>query len=403
MPVIPDPQNLSSMSLLERTLKRPEQLQGFLDRRVVYKDMGEWRYQMRDGSCQIFPAYDRKRRWSLSDRDSYSDLLPWRDVYSDVLANNDPNALLSENSKNVGRYSESNVFQYSYPLGDGTRMAVEKYPCKLYNDYSGAALRRLSLGDLDQTDLVVRKLRTDVDGYDHSSRHSSSVLDNLEDSRYVNRSGRFRSFLRSLFVGLGRVLCFPVYSLRLTDRWWKRSHQEDPTTSAIEESSTTSESKKGKRRIFGCLGLLFCFPCLAPMVYVLVQRKRNDSEKLERLKRREVFEESYTRRHGVHSKPYLQSQKARSLLREKRDVQAQLSDVLHLLGRIIKSAYGDALPRKPIRMPDEEEGEPPSGKFLTPEEIENLSPEELRKLEMRRKFQQFSRNFLDWEESLPRR
>lgn len=101
MPVVPDPQDLSSMSLLELTLKGPEQMQEFLDRRVVYKDMGEWHYQLRDGSLQVFPAYDRKRRWSFSDRDSYSDPLPWRSMFSNELAKDDLKAPLSDNRRFV--------------------------------------------------------------------------------------------------------------------------------------------------------------------------------------------------------------------------------------------------------------------------------------------------------------
>lgn len=404
MPVVPDPQDLSSMSLLELTLKRPEQMQKFLDRRVVYKDMGEWHYQLRDGSLQIFPAYDRKRRRSFSDRDSFSDPLPWRSMFSNELANDDLQAPLSGNSKSRYGYSEGKVFQYNCFLGDGTGMAVEKYLCNLYDDYSGTALRRLSLGDLDQLDLVVRRLSINFDGYDHYSQYSSN-MDSSEDFRHADRSGRFQSFLKSFLKGFRKTLCFPVRSLRLTAKWRKVSHKKDLTSasSSIDESSTTSESKKWRTRVLGCLLCLFCFPCLASMVYTHEQRRRNESKNQERLEKRKVFEEGYIERHGVHSKPYLQSQEVRSLLREKRSIRAQLSNMFHLLVRIIKSAYGDALPRKPIRMPDEEKGEPPSNESLTPDEIKNLSPEELRKAERKREIQQFSQNYVAWKASLPRR
>ena len=352
VPVVPDPQKMSSMSLLERTLIRPEQLHDFLNRFIAYQDMGEWQYQLKDGSRQIFPSYIRPRRWSLSDQDSYKGLPPWKRRSFHKGTSEDAGVQSLGYSGDAGSSSESHVFRYVFRQGDEKRIAVEKHPATQYDYYSGTALRRLSLGDLDRTDLVFRGLTTDTDEYDYPSRCSSPVSESIDSPQHDDRYRRSWRFWVRVIVGIAKILCFPAVSLRfwyyLSKRWstlYRRS-----TSAATGESSATGGC--GRWRMLLWPVMLFCFPFAFAYAW-----KTKDFEVQKKFERGKIFEEKYVRRHGVHSKPYLQSQKARDILREKRDLSGRMWNVILLVGKILKILYGDLVGKESIIVPDEEKGD----------------------------------------------
>ena len=70
--------NISSISLLLKISRTRQQIKAFLGRRVIYKEMGDCRYPLQDGSSQIFPAHECIGRWSLGELNLYDAIHPYK-------------------------------------------------------------------------------------------------------------------------------------------------------------------------------------------------------------------------------------------------------------------------------------------------------------------------------------
>lgn len=318
-PVLPFPTNLSSTSLLQRTLRYPAQVKAFLERRVVYMDMGEWRYPLKDGQLQVFSADDCGRRWSFDENSLYDGVLPYR------INGDRPNLRISLRESWAARRDYTNSQEElnnqedsrenlrsrldllscgSYVLKDGKTVIFPNIQWDPDTETSPIPFKRFSYDDRDN---VVNNVRS----ASSMSISSGTLSSNAEPIKRGNASKVLNRILRFFLITFHYLHSLIV---RLLGGLRHRCGHEDELESSDSEDQEHSHSpsrtsmQSFRRRIAAVIALVFCGPCIFPIIWQRIQKRRERMENTEKIKKRDAFEKAYIRRHGAHSKPYLQSE-----------------------------------------------------------------------------------------------
>ena len=361
-PVLPFPTNLSSTSLLQRTLRHPTQVKAFLERWVLYMNMGEWRYPLKDGRTQVFSADDCGRRWSSDEKSLYNGVLPYRidrdrpklriPLREKWAARRDhTNSQLElydqENSGENLRGRLDLLRQGRYVLKDGRTVIFPSPPWDPATQISPITYRRFSYDDRDN---VVN----DVRSASSMSISSGTLSSNVEPVKRGNASKILNCILRFFVITFRYMQSFIVRLLGELRHGC--GHQDEPESSDSEDqehshspSRTFLRSFRG--RIAVVITLVFCCPCAFPFMWQRIRKRRERMAHTEKIKKRLAFEKAYIRRHGAHSKPYLQSELIRDWSREqpagpKKEAKIILEKFFRSFGLDLRSRQTDPEKRK---------------------------------------------------------
>lgn len=320
-PAFPYRENLSTKSLLRRTLKRPDQVEAFLNRRVIYQDMGEWPYPLKDGSLQIFPANACQRRWSLDEQDFYHGLLSAKsDLYQ---ANCEIGSQIEPRKSGGNNYSywldsttnDRPNSDREYYLKDGSKVIFDRSSLHNKTDNSPGQLRRFSFDDRDTISPYIYRTRSRSPTSGSTTTMSSGHSSQRGKHKHSCTRSCLKAVLRLIAYFTLSICCFVCIGLRARRRIRQRRGSRasiSPPPSISGTPSTHEQSKRPRwkrimRQILGFFILLIYAPCCITWLYHDRRRERKEQIAREIIQRREVFEAAYIRRHGRHSEAYLES------------------------------------------------------------------------------------------------
>ena len=302
---------MSSTSLLLETLQTPKQMKDFLNRQEIYKDMAEWHYPLRDGTLQIFPANDCRRRWSLDEQSQYDGIQPHKNGIQ-------PHKADDEQHRSVVMTPESRSYETRdqlYKLNDGWTIV---FPAAWTSN------RRYSYddnGEVDNDVYTCSEVSVSAEPSETSStngQHPQSPSKICKISRVLTSiiilplALLLACFLIIPLVPLACIIILPLASLDLL-------HRMSTAPSQRSEEDSEKEKRKGFHRVLG----IFCFPVIAPIAVPALcffPKLVTDDKEVQRTKknvpRRNEFEDLYITRHRRPSKPYIQSRVIRERFEE---------------------------------------------------------------------------------------
>ena len=343
--------NLSSTSLLKRTIHRSDQLRDFLDRTLILRDTGEWRYHLKHGRTQVFPANDAERRWSIDGnvKRPYTQLLPFSELGSDTddcsnLPDVDVEGLSTNNAKPIipGLAHESHF------LISGGEFDRENLPTRYsFNDrFNDGCDGKVSF---DANSSILEQIYgTAESGSPRTSSHPSETNEEAEGSRskWTNKLGGL--VLNIVFF----MLCCPlVFTSRISEAYRRNNSTSFSTSSPSQSFLSDAESSerprswwaRSRRLCIDFLCWLFCCPCIFFAFVYFWRGNRASSLERRKARRRREFENAYVRRHGYHSQPYLQNKKMRRWWRktQSKHKMEKLREAASLVKKILKSATAD--------------------------------------------------------------
>ena len=220
-PVYPFADNLSSTPVLLRTLRTSQQVETFSSRRVIYRDMAEWHYPLKDGSLQIFPANQCKRRWSLDQQSQYDAIQPYKanheqyvsweiaSIDEDYDRNHARSQRLSCSNASLieGHDGQRHLGRgHRYKLKDGRTIVFPDLPWDYDVEGSPIPKKRLNFDDKDEERNFVGVPRTEsIFSEDYFSPNNEAPT--ASSHSFTKRS---RKVKRKLICILALMFCRPI-------------------------------------------------------------------------------------------------------------------------------------------------------------------------------------------------